>query len=92
MSEESLFARLGEHGNQITKHLVGKIVTLLDSVLADERQAKAAKDLAKTMIWDVENERAKAEEYILNDYRRSPEIGIFPEWKEKDLKERERKS
>ncbi len=92
MSGETLSERLGEHGNQITKHLTGKILTLLDSVLVDERQVKAAKDLAQSIIWGVEGERAHAEEYILNDYRRSPEDGIFPEWKEKELKERERKS
>lgn len=39
-----------------TNHLVGQIATLLDAMLPDARQAKAAKDIAKTLIWDRKNE------------------------------------
>ncbi|GAG76064.1 unnamed protein product [marine sediment metagenome] len=88
MSDEPLSERLREHGGQITNHLIGKIVTLLDSVIADERQAKAAKDLARTMLWDTENDRGRAEDYILRCYRSNPKVGIFPDWKEKELRDK----
>ena len=50
-----------------TKHLVGQIATLLDAMLPDERQAKAAKDMAKTLIWERKNEMDKELERILRE-------------------------
>lgn len=38
-----------------TNHLVGQIATLLDAIISDDRQAKAAKDMAKTLIWERKN-------------------------------------
>ena len=48
-----------------TSYLVGKISTLLDAIIADERQVKAAKDMAKTLIWDRKNEMDRAIAHIL---------------------------
>ena len=48
-----------------TQHLIGQIATLLDAMLADERQAKAAKDIAKTLIWERKNEMDRELERIL---------------------------
>ena len=50
-----------------TNHLVGQIATLLDAMLPDERQAKAAKDIAKTLIWERKNEMDRELERILKE-------------------------
>ena len=92
MSNESLRERLGALGGGKANHLVGQISTLLDSILADERQAKAAKDLARGLIWDTEYERGREETYILNCYRRNLEMGIFPKCEEEQLKKEEKES
>ncbi len=89
MSDESLRGRLGVIGGDRANYLVGQISTLLDSIIADERQAKAAKDLARKQIWDAEYERGRDETYILSCYRRNPEMGIFPECEEEKLKKEE---
>lgn len=49
-----------------TNHLVGQISTLLDAMLPDERQAKAAKDIAKTLIWERKNEIDREIAHILS--------------------------
>ena len=49
-----------------TNYLVGQIATLLDAMLPDERQAKAAKDIAKTLIWNRKNEMDRAIAHIFN--------------------------
>lgn len=92
MPNESLRERLGALGGGKANHLVGQISTLLDSILADERQAKAAKDLARGLIWDTENERGREEVYILSCYRRNPKTGIFPEFEEEQLKKEDKES
>ena len=50
-----------------TNHLVGQIATLLDATLPDERQAKAAKDIAKTLIWERKNEMDRELERIVKE-------------------------
>lgn len=86
MSDESLRDRLSALGGDKTNHLVGQISTLLDSILPDERQAKAAKDLARGLIWETEYERGRLETYILRCYRRDPGMGIFPQCEEEKFK------
>lgn len=49
-----------------TNHLVGQIATLLDAMLSDERQAKAAKDIAKTLIWERKNEMDRGITHLLS--------------------------
>lgn len=92
MSDESLRGRLGALGGDKANYLVGQISTLLDSILADERQAKAAKDLARSLIWATEYERGREETYILNCYRRDPKIGIFPKCEEEKFKKEDKES
>lgn len=92
MSDESLRSRLGTLGGNLANHVVGQISTLLDSILADERQAKAAKDLARGLIWETEYERGREETYILKCYRRDPGMGIFPECEEEKLKKEDEES
>lgn len=53
--QEQLSARLSEVTYGETNYLVGKISTLLDAMLSDERQAKAAKDIARNLIWERKN-------------------------------------
>lgn len=45
-----------EIGTDATNNLVGRIATLLDAIIPDDRQAKAAKDMAKTLIWERKNQ------------------------------------
>ena len=92
MSDESLRGRLGTLGGDQANHLVGQISTLLDSILADERQAKAAKDLARGLIWNTEYERGREETYILGCYRRDPKMGIFPKCEEEKLQREDKES
>lgn len=92
MSDESLRGRLGTLGGNTANHLVGQISTLLDALLADERQAKAAKDLARGLIWETEYERGRQETYILSCYRRDPEMGIFPKCEEEKFKKEDKES
>ena len=92
MSDESLRGRLSALGGDKANHLVGQISTLLDALLVDERQAKAAKDLARGLIWETEYERGRLETYILNCYRRDPEIGIFPKCEEEKFEKEDRES
>ena len=89
MSDESLSERLSVLGGDKANYLVGQISTLLDSLLADERQAKAAKDLARGLIWNTEHERGSEEKYILGCYRRNPKMGIFPACEEEKFKKEE---
>ena len=92
MSGETVYDRLSEVGHSLTNHLVGQICTLLDSTLADERQAKAAKDIARGIIWQVQHERIRGETDILLCFRRNPESGLIPDWLELQEKEKEKKS
>ena len=92
MSDESLRGKLGALGGDKANYLVGQISTLLDSIIVDERQAKAAKDLARKQIWDTEYERGREETYLLNCYRRNPEMGIFPKCEEEKFKKEDKES
>lgn len=89
MSGDTVYDSLAGLGHELTNHLVGQICTLLDSALVDERQAKAAKDLARQIIWQMQHERIRGEEEIILRYRRSPETGLVPDWKEKELIDKE---
>lgn len=92
MSDDSVRERLGTLGGDKANYLVGQISTLLDSIIVDERQAKAAKDLARKQIWDTEYERGREETYILNGYRRNPEMGLFPKCEEEKFKKEDKES
>jgi len=92
MPDKSVRERLGALGGDKANYLVGQISTLLDSIIVDERQAKAAKDLARKQIWDMEYERGREETYILNCYRKNPKMGIFPKCEEEKLKKEDKES
>jgi len=92
MSDMSVRERLGTLGGDKANYLVGQISTLLDSIIVDERQAKAAKDLARKQVWDTEYERGREETYILNCYRRNPKIGLFPKCEEEKFKKEDKES
>jgi len=36
-------------------HLIGRLATLVDALLQDERQAKAFKDTLKAIVWESES-------------------------------------
>lgn len=92
MSDISVRERLSTLGGDKANYVVGQISTLLDSIIADERQAKAAKDLAKSLIWNTEYERGREETYILSCYRRNPKMGIFPKCEEEKMKKEDKES
>ena len=52
-TEGQMLGGFWEVTTDATNYLVGQIATLLDAMLPDERQAKAAKDIAKTLIWNT---------------------------------------
>jgi len=88
MSEETLYHRLREVGYGLAQDLVGRICTVIDATLVDERQAKAAKDLAKGIIWRLQREREEMEVEFLVYHWQNPKLGIIPEWIEKGQKEK----
>lgn len=88
MSGESVYDRLAEASHGFTQDLVGRISTLLDSSLTDDRQAKAAKDLARGIIWQLHRERERMECEVLLSYWKNPKLGIIPEWLEREEKEK----
>lgn len=89
MSGETLYDKLEEVGDGLTNQLVGEISTLLDSILADERQVKAAKDLARGIIWRLGHERARIENRLLIDYWRNPKLALIPEWQVSEEKKQD---
>ena len=84
MSEETLSERLGTHNDQLTNHLVGEVRTLLDAIISDERQAKAAKDMVRDIIWGVDKDRTRGREHILFGFAKTP-VPIFPDWLKEQL-------
>lgn len=54
-NENQLPAGYWEVSTGETNYLVGQIATLLDAIISDDRQAKAAKDIAKNLIWERKN-------------------------------------
>lgn len=69
-----------------TKYLDGQLCTFVDSTTADERQAKAAKDIVRTLLWAYEKKLEKSIECYLARYFYNPKIAIFPCWLEKQVK------
>lgn len=68
------------------RHLEGQLCTFVDSTTGDERQAKAAKDIVKTLLWAYEREAEKHLEGYLFMYSQSPRMELFPDWLKKRLK------
>jgi len=40
--------------NQIKDYLLGRVLTIIDSAIAEEKQNKAIKDLIRQAVWDKE--------------------------------------
>ena len=81
----SLYDALHQLEYEVMDRLVGKLLTLLDATIADERQVKATKDMAKGIIY------ASAREFA--DYIKFPlwtcqqtDIPLLPEWLEVERK------
>jgi len=69
-----------------TRYLDGQLCTFVDSTTGDERQAKAAKDIVRTLLWAYEKEVENSIERWLAIYFFSPKMAIFPQWLEKQVK------
>ena len=48
----SVVFNLREMRNQEKDYIMGKILTLLDGIIVEERQNKAVKDLARSIFWE----------------------------------------
>lgn len=68
------------------RYLEGQLCTFVDSTTGDERQAKAAKDIVKTLLWAHEREVEKCLEHYMFLFSLSSEMKLFPQWLEKRLK------
>lgn len=76
-----LHGYLYEHGQDVK----GKICTLLDSSIPNERQVKATKDIAKQILWHSDDEVKRVIENILYDAIAAG-YPLIPEWLLKEIK------
>ena len=59
MSEkETTYTNISGLNNELANLLLGKLKTLVDASVENERQAKALKDILSSIIWEIENTRS----------------------------------
>jgi len=56
--KETVYVHIGALNNELANHLIGKLATLADASIKNERQVKAFKDVMKSIIWEVEATRS----------------------------------
>ena len=52
-NEECLYCQISTQAYYFEQDLIGKVLTVLDSALSDDRQNKAVKDLVKGFIFQI---------------------------------------
>ena len=61
-----------------TKNLIGRILTITDSVASDSVQRKALKDLVENTVWDLHHYQRKDIDYYMKNLANA--IGEDSEW------------
>lgn len=82
-----LWHELEELKTHIINNLVGELCTLMDSMMDNERQVKAAKDMVKSILWASEDRLRKTLEVTLNNFSKRNNVKVFPDWLEDVLRQ-----
>lgn len=82
--KETVYVRISSLDNELANALIGKIATLADASMENERQAKAFKDVLKSIIWHIESERSTAVGRILYVCHRDG-FPMIPDWLKKEI-------
>lgn len=81
VKEESYYLshRLSEFHYDLFKDLTGRLCTLVDSSVQNDRQVKAMKDIVKQILWEQGDRMRTTDERILFDFSKIPEGKMLPE-------------
>ena len=80
MSEkETTYISISSFNNELANLLIGKLKTLVDASVENERQAKAFKDILSSTIWEIENTRSTGIGRILYAGEKA-KLPILPGW------------
>lgn len=80
MSEkETTYTNISSLNNELANLLIGKLKTLVDASVENERQAKAFKDMLSSIIWEIENTRSTGVGRILYASQKA-ELPMLPDW------------
>ncbi len=82
--KETAYVKISALDNELANHLIGRLATLADASIESERQAKAFKDILKSIIWSVEGERTVAMGRILYCCQRDG-LSTLPDWLKKQI-------
>ena len=82
--KETAYVKISSLDNELANYLIGKLATLADASIENERQAKAFKDVLKGIIWGVESERSVATGRILYSCQRDG-LPMLPDWLKKEI-------
>ena len=85
MSEkETTYTSISSLNNELANFLIGRLATLADASMENERQAKAFKDMLKAIVWESENTRSTGVGRILYSCQKA-EVLMLPDWLEKQI-------
>lgn len=77
--EETVYVNISSLNNEFANLLIGKLKTLVDASVENERQAKAFKDMVSNTIWEIENTRSTGVGRILYAGQKA-KLPILPDW------------
>jgi len=84
MSEKTTYELIDRTDSELANFLLGRLATLADASMENERQAQAFKDLLKSIIWENETTRSTSIRRILYSCRKA-KVPTFPDWLEKQV-------
>lgn len=84
-AEKTFYNQITDANTDAAMSLVGKLLTLADASLTDERQLKAFKDMLKSIIWDAESRSHLVIRRRLYDCREAG-AAMFPSYIEERVK------
>ena len=82
--KETVYIRISSLDNELANHLIGRLATLADASIENERQVKAFKDVLKSTIWEIESERTVASGRILYACKKAG-FSMLPDWLEQQI-------
>ena len=85
MSEkETTYTSISGQNNELANLLIGKLKTLVDASVENERQAKAFKDMLSSMVWEIETTRSTGVGRILYACEKA-KVPAIPDWLVKQI-------